>query len=642
MLGLFLSISLAMYAADAEAGRKQYSTRCAHCHGADGNGGERGQRITNRLDRSDTEVMALIDAGLPARGMPAIKMEGGEVRDLVAFLRSIQTTRNAAVREKIRLANGAVIEGIVRNRSTFDMQVETGGGIALLRRAGESWREAKSASGWPTYNGVPGGNRFSELKKIDTTNVARLAPRWIYSIPGMGRLQVTPVVADGVMYVTAVNQVHALDSGTGRVIWIYRRPRSSGLVGDAASGINRGVAIAGNRVFTVTDNAHLIALNRLTGALLWDVEMADSKQHYGATSAPLAVKDLVVSGVSGGDEGARGFLSSYKQSTGERVWQFYTVPARGEPLAETWKGSALEHGCAAPWLTGSYDASLDLLLWAGGNPCPDYNGDERQGDNLYSNTALAMRPESGTLVWHYQFTPHDLHDWDAAQPLLSIDAPFGGRMRKLLLQANRNGFFYVLDRENGKLLLAKPFVKKLTWASGIDAAGRPMVNPGSIPTLEGVTACPAVEGATNWMSSAYHPGTGLFYVATLEKCNIYIKRPGKWEQGKSYYDGDTRRVPGEIPRRILRAINIQDGRIVWEHEQEGPGTNWGGVLATAGGLIFFCDDSGAFAAADAKSGKVLWHFPLNEAWKASPMTYEMDGRQYVAVASGGSIVAFGQ
>src|SRR5262249_10133574 len=265
--------------------------------------------------------------------------------------------------------------------------------------------------------------------------IARLAPKWIFPIPSSQRLEVTPIVVDGLMYVTAANEAWALDPRAGRPIWHYRRPLTKGLIGDAAGAINRGVAVRGDQIFMVTDNAHLIALNRFNGGLLWDVEMADSRQHYGATSAPLVVKDLVISGTSGGDEGVRGFLAAYNAFTGERVWRFWTVPAPGEPLAETWRGRAIEHGCVTTWLTGTYDPQNDLLYWTTGNPCPDYNGDERQGDNLYADSVLALKPDTGKLHWYYQFTPHDLHDWDATQTPMLIDAEFHGRRRQLLAQA---------------------------------------------------------------------------------------------------------------------------------------------------------------------------------------------------------------
>ncbi|MEO8367957.1 MAG: c-type cytochrome, partial [Candidatus Solibacter sp.] len=369
--------------------------------------------------------------------MPAIDATPAEMRNLVAYLSGLSIDPNA----KTTLATGAL-----------------GPGIPFAQVA------QPLPGTWPGYNGTMSGNRFSALDQISTSNVQQVAPQWIFPIPSAPRaLQVTPVVVDGIMYVTSVNEVFAIDARNGREIWHYRRPRTQGLAGDAASGINRGVAVLGDRVFTVSDNAHLFALHRLTGQLIWDVEMADSKQNYGATGAPLVVNDLVVTGISGGDEGVRGFLDAYKASTGERVWRFWTVPAPGEPGSETWTGRAMEHGCGATWLTGTYDPVARLLYWPTGNPCPDYNGDERKGDNLYTASVVALDPDTGTRKWHYQFTPHDLHDWDATETPVLIDATFRGRPRKLLLHGNRNGFFYVLDRLTGELVLAEPFVKKLTW-----------------------------------------------------------------------------------------------------------------------------------------------------------------------------------
>ena len=316
--------------------------------------------------------------------------------------------------------------------------------------------------------------------------MGQLAPKWMFTLPNARRLEVTPVVVDGVMYIAAANEAYALDARTGRQIWHYQRPLTKGVIGDAASAINRGVAVLGDKVFMVTDHAHMLALHRANGQLLWDTEIADYKQHYGTTSAPLVVDDLVITGTSGGDEGARGFIAAFKASTGELAWKHWTMPAPGEPGSETWIGRAIEHGCSAPWLTGSYDPELKLIYWTTGNPCPDYNGDERKGDNLYTSSVIALEPATGKRRWYFQFTPHDLHDWDAAQPVLVVNTNFRGKPRKLLLQANRNGFFYVLDRVTGEFLLGEPFVKKMTWASGIDEKGRPKVLPNTEPTVGGI------------------------------------------------------------------------------------------------------------------------------------------------------------
>lgn len=550
----------------------------------------------------------------PKSLMPAVNATNEEMRDLLAFLSRLTNDNSVSV--------------------TSPDSSRAGAGIPFSQIANPK------PGDWPTYHGHLSGNRHSPLREINAANVGHLAAKWMFPIANARRLEVTPVVVDGVMYVTTANEVYALDARSGRQVWHYARPLTKGVIGDAASAINRGVAVLDDKVFVVTDHAHVLALHRSGGQLLWDAEMADYREHYGATSAPLVVKDLVVSGTSGGDEGARGFIDAYKAASGERAWRFRTMPAPGEPLSETWVGRAIEHGCVTAWLTGTYDPGTDLIYWPTGNPCPDYNGDERKGDNLYASSVVALEPKTGKLRWYYQFTPHDVHDWDATETPMLIDAEFHGRPRKLLVQANRNGFFYVLDRLTGEFLLGEPFVHKLTWASGIGADGRPKLLPDAEPTAQGTKACPSVVGGTNWMSTAYNPATGLFYVMAQESCNIYTKSDSWWEPGKSFYGGGTRRVPGETPEKFLRAIDIQTGKIVWELPQIGGGGGWGGVLSTAGGLVFFCDDSGAFAAADAKSGKPLWNFHTNQSWHASPMTYAIDGKQYLAVAAGSNVIAF--
>jgi alcohol dehydrogenase (cytochrome c) len=640
-----LVTAVTAYAQGQDAGRSLYTTHCARCHGGDGNGGELGPAIVDRIAaRTDSDISTLVHDGRPDRGMPPLTLSEPDMRALTAFLRTLRSSRMAAPsRTRVKIADGTTVDGIVMNRTAVDLQLLSDDNrLHLLRLAEDgTYRRVTSQVDWPMYHGMAGGNRYSAIDQINTGTVARLAPTWMYNVGGTSQLQVTPVVVGGIMYVTTVNECDALDAGTGRRIWQFKRTRTKGLVGDAASGINRGAAVAGDRLFLVTDNAHIVSLDRFTGALLWESEMADSNEHYGATSAPLAVGHLVVSGVSGGDEGIRrGFVAAFDQMSGKEAWRFWTVPAADDPAAKTWQGTDINHGCAATWLTGTYDASLNLLYWPTGNPCPDYDGTQREGDNLYSDSILALDPATGALKWHFQYTPHDLWDWDAQQPPVLVDAPWEGQPRHLLLHANRNGFFYVLDRTNGALLLAKPFVKKLTWARAIGADGRPVLNSAQEPTAEGVKVCPAVEGATNWFSTSFSPSTGFYYVQALEKCTIYTRTPSQWTPGKSYYSGATKTATDETPQKVLRAIDIKTGAIRWELPQTGPANSWGGTLATAGGLVFFGEDSGAFAAVDAATGRALWRFQTNSTWKASPMTYVFDGRQYIAVASGSSIVAF--
>jgi alcohol dehydrogenase (cytochrome c) len=628
-----------------EAGHRQFDARCAVCHGGDAMGGEHGPAIVGRLAALDNAQLAtLIRQGLPNRGMPSFDLPDEELRDLVTFLGTLRPPSGQAqpVRGKFALQDGKTLEGLVMNRGFDDVQVLADDQrIHLLRRSGNQYRQVTSQADWPVYHGALNANRYSALAQIDKTNIGRMAPKWVFTIPNTARLQVTPVVVEGVMYVTSANECYALDAGSGKQIWHYQRPRTAGLVGNAAGGINRGVAVNGDRVFMVTDHAHIIALNRFTGKLIWETEMADWHQNYNATSAPLPVGNLVVSGTAGGDEGARGFVAAFDQETGKEAWRFWTVPNRGEAGSETWKGDQIDHPGAVAWGTGSYDPNLGIVYWQAGNAGNDLNGDEREGDNLYSASILALDAKTGKLKWHYQYTPHDVWDWDAVQPPVLVDAEWQGQMRKLLLHANRNGFFYVLDRTTGKLLRATPLVQKLSWAKGIGPDGRPILNPNQIPTTEGTRICPALEGATNWFSTSYNPGTHLYYVQTLERCALFVKQPMQWVAGRGYMGGTTRAIPGENAQKVLRAFDVQTGKPVWEVAQDGKGDSWGGVLSTASRVVFYGDDSGDFAAVDASSGKTLWHYPANQLWKASPMTYMFDNKQYVAIASGQNIIAFG-
>ncbi|HEY1304228.1 MAG TPA: PQQ-dependent dehydrogenase, methanol/ethanol family [Vicinamibacterales bacterium] len=653
---VFVFVS-AVGAQSAEPGRQVFASRCAACHGTEGGGGELGPSIVTRIPlRSDAELEAVVREGLPGSGMPAFaNVSAAERADLIAFLRTLRPrTSTGPARVNVTMADGKSIAGVVLNQSDGELQLlgddralhllrETTAGSAPapaeLQR-GSRYRQVTSQTGWATYHGQPSGNRYSALTQITAANVGRLAPRWVFTLPNAAQLQVTPLVVDGVMYITAANDLYALDAGSGRQIWNYRRTRTRGLAGVAARGVNRGVAVGGDRVFMTTDHAHLIALNRASGALLWETEMADWHQNYNGTGAPLVVDNLVISGIAGGDEGVRGFVAAYDQATGKEVWRFWAVPARGEPGSETWKGSAIDHPGAATWMTGSYDTELGTLYWAIGNPGPDMIGDERAGDNLYSDSVVALDVKTGRRKWHFQFTPHDVHDYDAQQPMVLVDAPWKGTPRKLLLQANRNGYFYVLDRVTGEYLSGTQYVKNITWASGLTKEGRPIVVPNMEPTREGKRVCPSLEGASNWYSAAFSPRSGLFYVQTNDKCGIFTRVDQTWESGKGFMGGTFAAAP-EPARRVLRAIDIQTGKVTWELPQFGAVDSWGGVLATAGDVVFFGDDSGAFAAADARSGKRLWSFQTSQVWKSSPMTYVFDNRQLVAVASGPSILAFG-
>ena len=629
--------------------------RCASCHMVAGRGSPVGPDLSN----------------------VAREMTAGELRQ--ALLQPDAQITPGYELVTVQLRNGQTIRGFVKNRSNFGLQLQdlqgifrslTEGEIAsvqaekrsampqvqaspdelrnliayLSRLTGVKLGATTSADGrsergidfsrvlaakpgdWLTYDGKLSGNRYSELAQINTANVKRLVLKWTFPTSHFG-LEVTPLVADGIMYVSGANRAYALDAATGQQIWQYSRPRTPGLVGDASLGTNRGMALLGDKVFMVTDNAHLIALNRITGQLLWDEVMWDEPEHYGSTVAPLVVKDMVVAGVSGADWGIRGFVAAYKASTGERVWRFWTIPAQGNPGYDTWKGADPKYGGGGTWVTGSYDPETDTLFWPTATPFPTADDRDRGGDNLFTDCVLALDPNTGKLKWHYQYTPHDRHAWDATEPHVLVDTEYRGVLRKLLLHADRNGFFYVLDRTDGQLLLATPFVR-VTWASGIGPDRRPQLT-----TSHGTgVVCPLAEAA-NYDATAFSPSTHLFYVMALEKCG-FDDSPGIWSAQRPHLD------PG---KKYLRALNIETGKVVWENPQIGTVEikHWSGVLATAGGVLIYGDPGGDVVAVDQQDGKPLWHFPTNDVIKASPITYTVGGEQLIAIAVGPNIMCFG-
>jgi alcohol dehydrogenase (cytochrome c) len=492
---------------------------------------------------------------------------------------------------------------------------------------------------WSSYNGDYTGRRFSGLHEISPANVAQLRAAWAFHPGNSQRLEATPVVIRGVMYVTSANDVFALDARTGRVVWHHQRPVSAGLLDDAAAHKNRGVAVWEHSVYVETDDAHLLSLDARSGNLLWDVAYADKVKHYGATSAPLVVKGAVIVGTSGGDSGVRGFVASYDAASGKLNWRLWTIPGPGEFGSSSWPGDSYLHGGATTWMPGTYDPELDTLYWTTSNAAPDFVGDSRPGDDLYTSCVLAIDPTTGKLKWHFQFTPHDLYDYDANETPVLVDTEENGAVRHLLVQANRNGFFYVLDRASGKFLRATPFVEKLNWAQGVDASGRPLLS-GRIPTREGTLICPGINGATNWFSPSYNPNTRLFYVMALENCNLFFASARRFVQGETYYDTGTKLPPEEHQQKILLALSMEDGKTVWRYPQLGEGDSWGGTLTTAGGLVFFADDAGSLEAVEATTGRALWHFSTGQRISASPMTYAVDGVQYVALCAGSDVFSF--
>jgi alcohol dehydrogenase (cytochrome c) len=429
----------------------------------------------------------------------------------------------------------------------------------------------------------------------------------------------------------------AQDARSGRVLWRYRHPLPKRI--PLCSGPeNHGVAVLGDKVFLATLDAHVVALDAGSGALLWDVEADDYRKGYSFSVAPLAVKDKIIVGVAGGEYGMRGFIDAYEADTGRRAWRFYTIPAPGEPGSETWSGDSWMRGGAPAWLTGTYDPAFNLTYWGIGNPGPDLHGADRLGDNLYADSVVALDVDTGKLRWHFQFTPHDVHDWDATQIPMLLDLTIDGQARSALVMANRNGFFYALDRSNGQFLFAKTFAK-VTWATGVDAKGRPMVVPGTDPTPDGNNVCPGVAGATNWMSPSHNPQTGLFYVTAREQCDTYYSAPQMYKEGRLYFGSTNHAVPGGERWGAVRAIDPASGNIKWEFKTFRPSMT--GTLSTAAGLVFSGDRDGYVFALDAATGKLLWKLNVCGPVNSTPITYSIDGRQYVVVAAGSSLFSLG-
>jgi alcohol dehydrogenase (cytochrome c) len=498
-------------------------------------------------------------------------------------------------------------------------------------------------SRWVMFGGSYTNQRHSPLTQITPENVARLVPQWTFQTDISGsRFETTPLLRDNVLYVTGpLNTAWAIDARTGREIWRYKRELPpTGTLTACCGLVNKGFGVFGDRLFMTTLDAHLLALNIKTGGVVWDATMADYKQGYASTIAPLVVKDKVIVGVAGGEFGIRGFIDAYDVKTGQQAWRFYTIPGPGEPGNDTWAGDSWQRGGASVWVTGAYDPELNLIYYGVGNPGPDYHSDSRKGDNLYSDSIVALDADTGKLRWHYQFTPHDLHDWDATEVPVLADLTIAGQPRKVVMFANRNGFYYTLDRTNGKLIVAKPFVVT-TWAKEVGPDGRPILLPGNIPDEKGSMTCPDVTGATNFWPPAYDPSQRLFFVNAREVCATYYAWKQEYVPGERYTGGAGQRARGPDQRAYgaLRAIDPTTGERRWEFEYISPSTS--GLLSTASGLIFSGDAEGNFLAIDAGTGKFLWRFQMGSALHGtSAITYMLDGRQHVLVPAGTTMTAW--
>jgi alcohol dehydrogenase (cytochrome c) len=510
---------------------------------------------------------------------------------------------------------------------------------------------AREPQNWLTYNGSYASTHHSTLAQIREDNVRRLELKWVWQSNSLEKIESAPLIVDGVMYLTdPPNDVVAIDARTGRVFWRYRHPLPPDVV-PCCGRINRGLAILGDTLYTGTLDAHLIALEASSGRKRWEVRVADHRESYSLTMAPLAIGDKIVVGTAGGELGIRGFIAAYDAKTGREVWRFKTIPEPGEPGHDTWAGDSWKHGSGSLWLTGSYDPELNLTYWGIGNPGPDWNPSVRPGDNLYTDSVVALDADTGKLKWHFQFTPNDGLDFDSAQIPVLADLTWRGRARKAMLWGNRNGFFYVLDRGTGEFLFGKPFVKQ-TWASGLDDHGRPIKIPDRTPSAEGTLIYPGVQGGTNWYAPSFSPRTGLFYLTAWDDYSgVYYSWKQEYEQGKWYAGGSVRaELPSIVRQEVrtrgpesgygaIRAINPATGERVWEYRMSDVSDS--GLLTTATDLLFSGNREGHFFALNARDGKLLWTRYLGGQVAASPITWSVDGRQYVSIASGHALFTFG-
>ncbi|MEQ1946977.1 MAG: PQQ-dependent dehydrogenase, methanol/ethanol family [Bryobacteraceae bacterium] len=510
---------------------------------------------------------------------------------------------------------------------------------------------AKESQNWLTYSGGFASQRYSTLSQITPDNVKDLTLQWAFQQRSIEKFETTPIVVDGMMYLTqAPNDIVALDAASGEIKWLYsytpaRESRP------CCGRVNRGVAIAGNTLFMVTIDAHLVAVNAKDGKLLWDHEVAKANSGYAMTHAPLVIKDKVIAGVAGAEFGIRGFIAAFDVTTGTEAWRFYTIPGKGEPGNETWAGDSWMHGGASVWVTGSYDPETNLTYWGIGNPGPDYNSDVRGGDNLYSDCVVALDADTGKLKWYFQFTPHDDFDYDAVQVPVLADVNWQGQPRKLMLWANRNGYFYAIDRVTGKFLKGTPFVK-VTWAKGLDEVGRPMRVTGAMPSAQGTEIYPSQTGGTNWFSPSFSPRTGWFYVNAWEEVKAkFTKTNVEYREGERFTGGAP--IPtrpglraGQVTNRreedgfgVIRALDPVTGDKKWEYKMTDVSAS--GILTTAADVLFTGSREGFFHALDARSGKLLWRVNAGGEVAMGPMTYSVNGKQYVAFAAGGSMFVYG-
>ncbi|MBY0505750.1 MAG: PQQ-dependent dehydrogenase, methanol/ethanol family [Bryobacteraceae bacterium] len=492
---------------------------------------------------------------------------------------------------------------------------------------------------WLTYWGDLQGTHYSGLKQVTPANAASLKSAWTYQLGG-NTVETTPLVIDGLMFVTGpLNNAAALDARTGRPLWQYTR-RLPNVASHCTVMTNRGLAAFGDRLYMATLDTHLVALDATSGSVVWDIEVDDYRRGFSITHAPLAIDGKIIVGVTSGECALTGFVDAYDAATGKKLWRVHSTPQPGDPQRKTWAPeSSADYGGAPTWTTGTYDAATDTIFWMTGNPGPDYDGPVREGDNLYSCSVLALDPKTGKIKWWFQFTPHDVHDWDANQTPVLIDGFVKGKQRKLLVTAQRNAFYYVLDRESGEFLTGQAFARQ-TWASGLDAKGRPIVLPSTTPTPAGNYVCPDAAGSANWGSPSYDPATKFFLVSVREACATYTSVTKPPVPGEGFTGGGVEVDPKVGTPGAVRALDALTGALKWNFPLQ-VGSSATGVLATAGGVVFASSNDGNLIALESRTGRYLWHYYTGANIIASPMAYAVGGKQYVAIASQSAIFVFG-
>jgi alcohol dehydrogenase (cytochrome c) len=606
----------------AAKGRQLYGKSCAHCHGENARGGSGSNLLLSLASTTDWAYFSAVKWGRAGTAMLAQPVSDLEIWQIHSFLR------------QLKLRSDGADEG-APSAKTASINVAPESILVASERSYE----------WLTYAGNYAGHRHTRLSQISRRNVRDLQVAWIAQLRSADAfLEASPIVAGGLIFVTESPEgVVALDARTGAKVWHYKRPVPANLM-LCCSAANRGVAILRDSVFVPTLDAHLVALDASTGRKKWETKVADHRDGYSMTGAPLALNDRVVVGVAGGEFGIRGFVAAFSATDGRLLWKFNTVPGPGEPGHETWANDSWKTGGASTWTTGAYDPKLDLIFWGVGNPAPDFQADSRAGDNLFGNSVIALDAKSGKLRWHFQFIPGGQHDWDAVQQPVLADVSFQGQRRPVVLWANRNGFFYLLDRETGKFLLAKPFVKQ-TWASGFDPAGRPIIGPEVRPSQTGTLVWPAVSGGTNWWPPSYDERRRLLYVPSVDAASIYFRsQQPRYQKGKLFLGGWAQVATNHPVAASIKAIDVETGDSRWEAGLMRGGSDdvhrvVGGVLSTAGGLVFagYRDEFFAF---DSDDGKKLWQIRLGGLINAAPVGYAINEKQYVALMAGRSLFAF--